>query len=138
MENFNKTQQNYTVGTDISNATDMTSNGSSPVTNMLINDGAASEYDMPQPGEMSRDDYAYYRGRNREYYPDPTYHSVRQNYDRRDRGPYKPKDTVPVYFSTKSKRHELVGIIMRLCDIAGFELPERIVLKDKETGEVLR
>ena len=141
MENINETQQNYTVGADISNTSDMTSNGPSPVTNMLLNDGVASEYDMPQPGEMSRDDYAYSRGRNREFYPDPTYHQAKRGYYQNPN--YVPREkpaekTVPYYIPRHSRRHETIGLIMRICDLAGFELAERVVLRDKETGEVLR
>ena len=126
----------------------------SPVVEQMMNEYRASEFDMPncvfpQPNPIPCDgegldgyEYAHHRGRNQEYYKDPTYHTARRNndgyFDSRRRRMDKPHDSVPVYFSTKSKRFELIGIIMRLCDIAGFELAERIVLKDKETGEIYR
>ena len=48
------------------------------------------------------------------------------------------RKTVPAYKSKKSRRFETIGLITRICDLAGFELAERVVLKDKETGEILR
>lgn len=91
---------------------------------------------------LSRDDYAYSRGRNREYYPDPTYHQAKQGRYSYDSG-YAPREkstekAVPYYIPRHSRRHETIGLIMRICELAGFELAERVVLRDKETGEVLR
>lgn len=107
--------------------------------NDIIN-GAASEYIMPTE-KLDKYEYADRRGMNQEFYQDPTYHTAknrngyfRNGYQQRSRN----SNGTPVYFSTRSKRYELIGIITRLCDLAGFELAERIVLRDKETGEVLR
>lgn len=36
------------------------------------------------------------------------------------------------------KFKKLLNIIYKLCDICGFSIEERIVLKDKETGRVWR
>lgn len=85
---------------------------------------------------LSKEDYADRKHRNSEYYKDPTYHGAKH----RDNGYFKrPKNnSAPVYFSSRSRRYELIGVITRICDLAGFELAERIVLRDKETGEVLR
>lgn len=78
-------------------------------------------------------DYAEKNGRNKEFYPDPTYHKAkRRSIDRKPR-----TKGAPVYISTRSKRYELIGCITRLCDLAGFELADRIVLRDKATGEIL-
>lgn len=60
------------------------------------------------------------RGRNKEYYPDPTY--------------YKASRRVQPH----SRRYQLVGLIRKMAEMAGFEVVDRIVLKDKATGEVLR
>lgn len=38
----------------------------------------------------------------------------------------------------RQKRFKLIGIIQRLCDICGYSVEERIVLKDKETGRIWR
>ena len=127
----------------------------SPVVEHLMNEYRAdNSMDIPngtfqQPVTVPCDgerldsyEYAQKKGMNKEFYKDPTYHTVRRRndgyFDNRQRRMDKPHDSVPVYFSSRSKRFELVGIIMRLCDIAGFELAERIVLKDKETGEIYR
>lgn len=127
----------------------------SPVVEHLMNEYCAdNSMDIPngtfqQPvivpcdGErLDSYEYAQKKGMNKEFYKDPTYHAARRRndgyFDSRQRRMDKPHDSVPVYFSSRSKRFELVGIIMRLCDIAGFELAERIVLKDKETGEIYR
>lgn len=85
---------------------------------------------------LSKEDYADRKHRNSEFYKDPTYHGAKH----RDNGYFKrPKNnSAPVYFSSRSRRYELIGVITRICELAGFELAERIVLRDKETGEVLR
>ena len=36
------------------------------------------------------------------------------------------------------KRRKLIDIIYKLCDICGYHIEERIVLKDKETGKIWR
>ena len=36
------------------------------------------------------------------------------------------------------KFHKLLETIFNLCDLSGFHLEERIVLKDKNTGKVYR
>jgi len=127
----------------------------SPVVEHLMNEYRADnsmdipngtfQQPVPVPCDGERLDsyeYAQKKGMNKEFYKDPTYHAARRRndgyFDNRQRRMDKPRDSVPVYFSSRSKRFELVGIIMRLCDIAGFELAERIVLKDKETGEIYR
>ena len=47
-------------------------------------------------------------------------------------------DGIPVYTGRKSRQYETVGAIIRILDLAGFKLGDRLVLIDKETGEVLR
>lgn len=121
--------------------------------NEIIN-GTATDYEMPAtnyvgetdyiPNSTGYDkhDYAESKGRNQEFYPDPTHVEVRRRMD--DNGypkryqNHRRSGGIPAYYSTKSKRHELIGVITRICEIAGFELAERIVLRDKTTGEVLK
>ena len=50
----------------------------------------------------------------------------------------KPYVDVPIHTRRKSKRYETIGLIMRIVDLAGFELADRIVLRDKVTGEILK
>lgn len=87
--------------------------------------------------ENNQYDYAMKHGRNQEYYRDPTYHSAKK---RMDISGKKKKDytSAPVYVSRKSRRYETIGLIMRIVDLAGFELVDRIRLKDKTTGEILQ
>lgn len=116
-----------------------------------INDGVASEYEFPE--QIDRHEAYARRGRNQEYYRDPTYTSVRrnnenrgyftENHERQSSGRYPwgehpQSNQVPVYQRRKSRRYEVIGLIMKIVDLAGFELAERIVLRDKETGEILR
>lgn len=54
-----------------------------------------------------------------------------------DRG-NRPYVDVPIHTRRKSKRYETIGLIMRIVDLAGFELVDRIVLRDKVTGEILK
>jgi hypothetical protein len=54
-----------------------------------------------------------------------------------DRG-NRPYVDVPIHTRRKSKRYETIGLIMRIVDLAGFELADRIVLRDKVTGEILK
>lgn len=50
----------------------------------------------------------------------------------------RPYVDVPIHTRRKSKRYETIGLIMRIVDLAGFELADRIVLRDKVTGEILK
>lgn len=100
----------------------------------IIN-GTATDYEMPANNYVTattpdKHDYAENKGRNQEFYKDPTYISAAKR-------PYRNKD-VPVYSKRHSRRYETIGLIMRICDLAGFELAERVVLRDKATGEVLK
>lgn len=49
-----------------------------------------------------------------------------------------PYSGIPVYTGRKSRQFETVGCVIRMLDLAGFKLGSRLVLIDKETGEVLR
>ena len=121
------------------------------ISNSTITDGVASDYEIPGQETLPAYEYAQSRGRNQEFYKDPTYHGARKNYENRGyfteehprdgevhqsqgRYPY----NVPVYQRRKSRRYETIGLIMRIADLAGFKLGDRIVLIDKETGEILK
>lgn len=63
--------------------------------------------------------------RNGEYYPDPTaYHAI-QKADR-------------VIDPEREHHYKLIGAILRICELAGFSVEERIVLRDKRTGRIWR
>lgn len=72
--------------------------------------------------EKSNDSYQESRGRNVEGYKDPTYFQAMKNIEAHH----------------KSRCYNLMGIIFKACDLAGFELVGRITLRDKRTGEILR
>lgn len=104
-------------------------------------------------------EYAMSKNRNHEFYPDPTFHKARRNIQRQSYQPKyqsyqpwrpnidnrneirennaEPFTNIPVYTGRKSRQYETVGVIIRLLDLAGFRLGSRLVLVDKETGEVL-
>lgn len=125
----------------------------SPVTNMILN-GVASEYQFQNeaaPYGYSEEKRSLYENdmahqRNQEGYPDRTYHGAARRYNGNDRGNSHPRDgysprpytAAPHYIPTRSKRFEVIGVLMRIVDLAGFEFAERVVLRDKETGEILR
>ena len=104
------------------------------------------------PAEEAKYEYAANCGRNHEYYKDPTYHNAVTNLGdealiQKEREKYYKPSTIrepidipaqpPVYKREKSKRYEVIGLIMRICDLAGYELAERVVLRDKATGRIL-
>lgn len=114
-------------------------NDASGYSRVITKEEADAIVKLYSPEERKQDanyEYAVKNYRNKEFYPDPTHHRVvrRSGYSGKDRN----KDTAPVYISRKSRRYEVIGTIMRICDLAGFELAERVVLKDKATGEVLK
>lgn len=43
-----------------------------------------------------------------------------------------------VYDETDTKNNIIVRVIKNVCDLAGFEIVERVVLRDKRTGKVYR
>lgn len=61
--------------------------------------------------------------KNSEGYTDPTAYGAMKNVDA----------------STDDGRfHKLLDVIFRVCEISGFHLEERIVLKDVKTGKIWR
>lgn len=67
---------------------------------------------------MARDDDIR---KNASGYSDPTAYQAIKNVDGED-----------------EKFHKLLDTIFNLCELSGFHLEERIVLKDKNTGKVYR
>ena len=59
--------------------------------------------------------------RNGEGYPDPTAYKAIKNIN-----------------SKSEKVYKLIGCILRICELSGFSVEERIVLRDNETGKVWR
>lgn len=60
-------------------------------------------------------------GKNSEGYPDPTAYEAIKNLDKGD-----------------ERFHKLLHTIFDMCELAGFHLEERIVLRDEQTGKVWR
>lgn len=63
--------------------------------------------------------------RNGEHYPDPTAYIAIKRAD---------NDANP----DVERHHKLIGAILRVCELAGYEVVDRIVVKDKYTGKVWR
>lgn len=66
---------------------------------------------------MARDDIR----KNASGYSDPTAYQAIKNIENED-----------------DKFHKLLDTIFNICELSGFHLEERIVLKDKNTGKVYR
>lgn len=58
---------------------------------------------------------------NAEHYPDPT-----------------PYNAIKKIESEHERHRKLIGCILRICELAGFEVMDRIVLLDKTTGKIWR
>lgn len=93
------------------------------------------------------DKYDYFEktGKNHEGYPDPTWcqASRRVTHTHTDNTNHKDFDNTRIYADgysrpQHSRRYQLVGLIRKMAEMAGFEVVDRIVLKNKKTGEVLR
>ena len=61
--------------------------------------------------------------KNAEGYSDPTAYKAIKKAD---------------YALEKERHYKLIGCILRICEIAGFSVEEKIVLKDKRTGRIWR
>lgn len=59
--------------------------------------------------------------RNSEGYSDPTAYEAMKNIDRED-----------------ERFHKLLDTIFAICELSGFHVEERIVIKDKKTGKIWR
>lgn len=61
-------------------------------------------------------------GKNAEGYPDPTACQAIRNIERED----------------EERFHKLLKTIFNICELSGFRVDERIVLRDLKTGKVWR
>jgi hypothetical protein len=62
--------------------------------------------------------------RNGSGYPDPTAYAAIKNVDASSTSTY--------------RFYKLLEIIFNICELSGFHLEERIVVKDKKTGKIWR
>ena len=71
----------------------------------------------------------YELSHNGENYPDPTpYHAIK-NIEREEA-------MTKTIQSDWELHHKLIGCILRICELAGFSVESRIVLRDKKTGRL--
>jgi len=70
--------------------------------------------------------YACY-GKNYEGYNDPTYFKAVRNIELGGGREHH-----------ESRRYKLMGIIFAACNALGFEMVERVVLRDKHTGKIYK
>lgn len=63
--------------------------------------------------------------RNSEGYPDPTVYTALKRIEEQER-------------VEKDRFHKLLHTIFYICELAGFEVEGRIVLRDKRSGKVWR
>ena len=82
--------------------------------------------------------------KNSEGYHDPTSYEATANVDRREKdsvGHNRTKKDSVGHNRTKKdceKVRSLIGTLLGMCDLAGFQVEGRIVLKDKKTGKIWR
>ena len=67
---------------------------------------------------MKKEDFK----KNAEGYSDPTVYEAFKNMEKKG----------------EERFHKLLDALYSICDLAGFQIEERIVLKDKHTGKVWR
>lgn len=80
-----------------------------------------SEYKVAQPPVEGMTEFE--KGHNHENYPDPTmYKTVK-------------KDEFEKHLEWE-KHYKTIGCILRICELAGFSVENRIILRDKKTGKV--
>ncbi len=79
--------------------------------------GWTTLFDGEVETEMAFDDLR----KNSEGYSDPTAYEAMKNLDRDD-----------------ERFHKLLHTIFDMCELAGFHLEERIVLRDEQTGKIWR
>lgn len=63
------------------------------------------------------------KGHNAENYPDPTCYKIIKKEDAQQHSEWE-------------RHHKVIGCILRICELAGFSVENRIVLKDRRTGKV--
>ena len=73
--------------------------------------------------EVTSDMTEFEKAHNGENYPDPTaYKTIK-------------KQELEMHREWE-RHHKVIGCILRVCELAGFSVEGRIVLKDKKTGKV--
>lgn len=78
---------------------------------------------IPEEYSEEKDLTEYEKAHNAENYPDPTCYKTIKKYEKEQQSEWE-------------RHHKLVGCILRVCELAGFTVENRIVLKDKKTGKV--
>jgi hypothetical protein len=63
------------------------------------------------------------KAHNGENFPDPTCYKAIKRYEREQQSEWE-------------RHHKVIGCILRICELAGFSVENRIVLKDRKTGKV--
>ena len=71
--------------------------------------------------------------KNGEGYEDPTAYEAIVNVEK-----HTPYNRTKTYDSDRDRHFKLLGCIFRICELSGFTVEERIVLKDNKTGKIWR
>lgn len=80
-------------------------------------------YPMPEEDPEEKDLTEYEKSHNAENYSDPTCYKAIKKYE---------KDQ----HSEWERHHKVIGCILRICELAGFSVENRIVLRDRRTGKL--
>jgi len=72
--------------------------------------------------------------RNGEGYPDPTAYAAMSKIER-DNNTYSAFNPGADDYE-RERFMKVVGCILRICELSGFHLEEKLVLKDKRTGKI--
>lgn len=72
--------------------------------------------------------------RNAEGYPDPTAYDAISKVER-DSNIYSSVNPAADAYE-RDRFMKVVGCILRICELSGFHLEEKLVLKDKRTGKI--
>lgn len=72
--------------------------------------------------------------RNAEGYPDPTAYAAMTNIENDSNSYSAFNPGVNEY--ERERFMKVVGCILRICELSGFHLEEKLVLKDKRTGKI--
>lgn len=85
---------------------------------------AKVEYQTTQNPKTPEEEMSEYeKAHNAENYPDPTCYKAIKQYEKEQQSEWE-------------RHHKTIGCILRLCELAGYTVENRIVLKDKRTGKV--
>lgn len=78
---------------------------------------------MPEETTEEKDMSEFEKAHNHENYSDPTCYKAIKQYEKEQQSEWE-------------RHHKTIGCILRLCELAGYTVENRIVLKDKRTGKV--